>query len=74
MVALLVLGTGLMCGVVGRNESGLFGHGVRVFIKDYGTPLVSLFYFLIFSLSCNLGRIRLGFRFLKRIIKFGISS
>jgi len=52
MVALLVLATGYLCVVVG--ESSLFMHYVRVFVKDYGTPLVS-FAFSFLSLGFRLG-------------------
>jgi hypothetical protein len=47
VVALLVLAVGYLCGVIG--ESALFVHYVRVFIKDYGTPLVSCACFLSLS-------------------------
>jgi hypothetical protein len=42
MVSLLVLVVGYMCGVIG--SSPLFQHYVRVFIKDYGTPLTVIFF------------------------------
>jgi boron transporter len=42
MVALLVLGFGYLCGVIGT--SSLFQHYVRTFIKDYGTPLTVIFF------------------------------
>jgi hypothetical protein len=42
MTALLVLGFGYGCGVIG--ESTLFQHYVRVFVKDYGTPLTIVFF------------------------------
>ncbi|KFX85995.1 hypothetical protein O988_09819 [Pseudogymnoascus sp. VKM F-3808] len=42
MVALLVLGFAYGCGIVG--ESTLFQHYVRVFVKDYGTPLTIVFF------------------------------
>jgi len=42
MVALLVLGFGYACGVIGT--SNLFMHYVRVFVKDYGTPLTVIFF------------------------------
>jgi len=37
VIALLVLVVGYICGVIGKGS--LFQHYVRVFIKDYGTPL-----------------------------------
>ncbi|KAH0556230.1 hypothetical protein GP486_005840 [Trichoglossum hirsutum] len=42
MVSLLVLMTAYACGVIG--SSSLFQHYVRVFIKDYGTPLTICFF------------------------------
>ncbi|KAH8596952.1 anion transporter [Bisporella sp. PMI_857] len=42
MVSLLVLAVGYLCGVIG--SSPLFQHYVRVFIKDYGTPLTVIFF------------------------------
>lgn len=42
MVALLVLGFGNLCGVIGN--SSLFRHYVRIFFKDYGTPLTVIFF------------------------------
>jgi hypothetical protein len=42
MVSLLVLITAYACGVIG--SSSLFQHYVRVFIKDYGTPLTICFF------------------------------
>ncbi|KAM3081059.1 hypothetical protein ACMFMG_005015 [Clarireedia jacksonii] len=42
IVALLVLGFGFFCGVIG--DSPLFQHYIRVFIKDYGTPLTIIFF------------------------------
>lgn len=42
MVSLLVLGFGYACGVIGG--SSLFHHYIRVFIKDYGTPLTIIFF------------------------------
>jgi boron transporter len=42
MVALLVLGFGYLCGVIG--SSSLFQHYVRMFFKDYGTPLTVMFF------------------------------
>lgn len=42
MVALLVLAVGYLCGVLGTSP--LFQHYVRVFIKDYGTPLTVVFF------------------------------
>ena len=41
-IALLVLGVGYLCGVIGRST--LFRHLVRVFIEDYGTPLTVIFF------------------------------
>jgi hypothetical protein len=41
MVALLVLAVGYLCGIIGTSP--LF-HYVRVFIKDYGTPLTVIFF------------------------------
>ncbi len=42
MVALLVLGFGYMCGLIG--SSSLFQHYIRTFAKDYGTPLTVIFF------------------------------
>jgi hypothetical protein len=42
MVALLVLVVGYLCGVIGTSP--LFQHYIRVFIKDYGTPLTVIFF------------------------------
>ena len=42
MVSLLVLVVGYICGIIG--SSPLFQHYVRVFIKDYGTPLTVVFF------------------------------
>jgi len=42
MIALLVLIVGYLCGIIG--ESPLFKHYIRVFIKDYGTPLTIIFF------------------------------
>lgn len=42
MVALLVLVVGYLCGIIGTSP--LFQHYVRVFIKDYGTPLTVVFF------------------------------
>lgn len=42
MVSLLVLGFGYACGVIG--DSPLFQHYVRLFVKDYGTPLTVVFF------------------------------
>lgn len=53
VVALLVLVVGYLCGVIG--ESSLFMHYVRVFIKDYGTPLVSCF--SILSCGSHFGKV-----------------
>ncbi|RDW70198.1 hypothetical protein BP5796_08595 [Coleophoma crateriformis] len=41
-VSLLVLVVGYLCGVIGG--SNLFQHYVRVFVKDYGTPLTVVFF------------------------------
>ncbi|ELR06648.1 hypothetical protein VC83_05295 [Pseudogymnoascus destructans] len=42
MVSLLVLGFAYGCGIVG--ESTMFQHYIRVFVKDYGTPLTIVFF------------------------------
>ena len=42
VIALLVLMVGYICGLIG--ESPLFQHYIRVFIKDYGTPLTIIFF------------------------------
>jgi boron transporter len=42
MVALLVLISGYICGMIG--ESSLFPRWVRKFIEDYGTPLTVVFF------------------------------
>lgn len=42
MVSLLVLGFGYLCGIVG--DSPLFQHYIRLFVKDYGTPLTVIFF------------------------------
>ena len=42
VVALLVLVVGYLCGVIGTSP--LFQHYIRVFIKDYGTPLTVVFF------------------------------
>ena len=42
MVALLVLGFGYLCGTVG--SSSLFHHYIRMIFKDYGTPLMVIFF------------------------------
>lgn len=42
VIALLVTIVAFLCGVVG--DSPLFQHYVRVFIKDYGTPLTIIFF------------------------------
>jgi boron transporter len=42
VISLLVLMTAYVCGVIGN--SSLFQHYVRVFIKDYGTPLTVCFF------------------------------
>lgn len=41
-IALLVLMVGYGCGIIG--ESKLFKHPIRVFLKDYGTPLTVVFF------------------------------
>ena len=41
-IALLVLLFGYLAGIIG--ESSLFKHPVRVFLKDYGTPLAVIFF------------------------------
>ena len=41
-IALLVLIFGYLAGVLG--ESNLFNHQIRVFLKDYGTPLTVIFF------------------------------
>lgn len=52
MVALLVLGFAYGCGVIG--DGTLFQHSIRVFIKDYGTPLTIVF----FTGFVHMGRMR----------------
>ncbi|KAH9215765.1 HCO3 transporter family-domain-containing protein [Leptodontidium sp. 2 PMI_412] len=52
VISLLVLVVGYLCGVVG--SSPLFQHYVRVFIKDYGTPLTVVF----FTGFVHIGRMR----------------
>lgn len=52
MVALLVLFVGYLCGIIGT--SSLFQHYIRVFIKDYGTPLTVVF----FTGFVHIGRMR----------------
>lgn len=42
VVALLVLVVAYLCGVIGGSP--LFKHHVRVFFKDYGTPLTVIFF------------------------------
>ncbi|KAL1882668.1 hypothetical protein VTK73DRAFT_1580 [Phialemonium thermophilum] len=42
VVALLVFGVAYVCGELGRSK--LFNHTVRVFLKDYGTPLTVVFF------------------------------
>jgi hypothetical protein len=42
VVSILVLVVGYICGIIG--SSPLFQHYVRVFIKDYGTPLTVVFF------------------------------
>jgi boron transporter len=41
-VSLLVLFVGYLCGLIGTSP--LFQHYIRVFIKDYGTPLTVIFF------------------------------
>ncbi|KAE9374710.1 hypothetical protein N431DRAFT_481867 [Stipitochalara longipes BDJ] len=41
-VSLLVLSVGYLCGLIGTSP--FFQHYVRVFIKDYGTPLTVIFF------------------------------
>ncbi|KAI9729628.1 MAG: hypothetical protein M1818_008475 [Claussenomyces sp. TS43310] len=52
MVSLLVLGFGYACGVIGSRQ--LFQHYIRVFVKDYGTPLTVVF----FTGFVHIGRMR----------------
>ncbi|TVY52171.1 putative transporter [Lachnellula cervina] len=42
VIALLVLVVGYLCGAVGGGS--LFQHYIRVFVKDYGTPLTVVFF------------------------------
>ncbi|KAH8683165.1 HCO3 transporter family-domain-containing protein [Tricladium varicosporioides] len=42
VMSLLVLVIGYLCGVIGTSP--LFQHYIRVFIKDYGTPLTVVFF------------------------------
>ncbi|KAK3949689.1 HCO3 transporter family-domain-containing protein [Pseudoneurospora amorphoporcata] len=42
VVALCVFAIAYICGELG--DSGLFNHTVRVFLKDYGTPLTAVFF------------------------------
>ena len=42
VVSILVLVVGYICGMIG--SSSMFQHYVRVFIKDYGTPLTVVFF------------------------------
>jgi hypothetical protein len=42
MIAILVLGVGYLCGVIGT--SFLFQHYIRMIFKDYGTPLTVIFF------------------------------
>ena len=42
VIALLVLVVGYLCEVIGTSP--LFQHYIRVFIKDYGTPLTVIFF------------------------------
>lgn len=41
-ISLLVLIVGYGCGIIG--ESSLFKYPIRVFLKDYGTPLTVVFF------------------------------
>ena len=43
-VAVLVFGVAYVCGVLGSGSGTLFSHPVRVFLKDYGTPLTVVFF------------------------------
>ncbi|KAI1498207.1 HCO3 transporter family-domain-containing protein [Biscogniauxia marginata] len=43
-VALLVFMAAYACGELGGGRSPLFWHPVRVFLKDYGTPLTVIFF------------------------------
>lgn len=52
MVAILVFAVAYFCGELGNST--LFHHYVRVFIKDYGTPLVVVF----FAGFVHIGRMR----------------
>ncbi|KAI0157647.1 HCO3 transporter family-domain-containing protein [Xylariaceae sp. FL1272] len=52
-VALLVFAIAYICGELG-NASALFRHPVRVFLKDYGTPLTVIF----FTGFVHLGRMK----------------
>ncbi|KAH7321704.1 HCO3 transporter family-domain-containing protein [Rhexocercosporidium sp. MPI-PUGE-AT-0058] len=52
VISLLVLVVGYLCGVIG--SSPLFQHYIRVFIKDYGTPLTVVF----FTGFVHIGRMR----------------
>lgn len=42
IVSLLVLVVGYLCGLIGTSP--MFQHYIRVFIKDYGTPLTVIFF------------------------------
>ncbi|KAL3425865.1 anion exchange protein 4 protein [Phlyctema vagabunda] len=42
VVSLLVLVVGYICGIIGGSP--LFQHYIRIFIKDYGTPLTVIFF------------------------------
>ncbi|KAK1829615.1 HCO3 transporter family-domain-containing protein [Podospora conica] len=52
VVALLVFVIAYLCGALG--ESTLFKHPIRVFLKDYGTPLTLIF----FAGFVHMGRLR----------------
>lgn len=52
MVALLVLMTGYLCGIIGG--SALFQRHIRKFIEDYGTPLT----IVLFTGFVHIGRMR----------------
>ena len=52
-VALLVFGVAYFIGRVG-SRSSLFSHEIRVFLKDYGTPLTVIF----FTGFVHIGRMR----------------
>ncbi|RYP35817.1 hypothetical protein DL767_003672 [Monosporascus sp. MG133] len=52
MIALLVFMVAYICGELGRSP--LFRHPVRIFLKDYGTPLTVIF----FTGFVHIGRMR----------------